>query len=142
MKTHKALLSHLQKCTGFDNQGDWMSVSPLKPLNFGFVYCIHNNKLDKCYLGSKQYRFYTEDGFKPSQWQSYYGSSKDLLADIDNMGVDCFDRYVLTEHNTKNSLLYAECNLQHRLNVLYAKKEDGSYLYYNKYIDRCFRGDG
>ena len=119
-----------------------MSASPLKPLNFGFVYCIYNNTYDMYYIGSKQYRFYTEGGFKPSQWQNYYGSSKDLLRDREELPAECFERYVLTEHNTKNELLYAECNLQHLLNVLYAKKEDGSYLYYNKYIDRCFRGDG
>ena len=128
-------------CVGFDGQANWLSPKPLKPINMGFIYCVHNNKLDKYYIGSKQYRFYLEGGgTRSSDWETYYGSSKDLLADIGNMGVKHFDRYVISEHMTRNELLYTEANLQHSLGVLTHKVND-EYLYYNKFIDKCFRED-
>ena len=54
---------------------------------FGFVYCITNNKTGKAYIGCKQYFNYKKGKKKAeSNWKSYMGSSALLLKDIKKFG--------------------------------------------------------
>ena len=43
-----------------------------------------------------------------SGWQTYWGSSKDLLADIKTLGKDKFQRVIIDFCDTKKQLTYAE----------------------------------
>ena len=138
MKTLKDLYDHIDLCVGYDQQGEWMSTKPLDTTKFGFVYFIHNTLYDTFYVGAKQYKFYVNGEYVPSNWKEYYGSSKYLEEDINKLGEQHFDRYAISEWLDKNSLFNAECNLQHKLDVLSLKRDD-EYVFYNRFVNKSFR---
>jgi len=98
----------------------------------GFVYKITNNVTGKFYIGkknffSKQNKPLTKTELaeqtdkrkskkklvvKESNWMNYWGSNKELLADIKELGEDKFDRQILTLCKTKKSLTYWEMHHQ------------------------------
>ena len=131
----------------YDNQGHWDSDVPMDPGKyFGFVYLITNLINHKKYIGKKQYvhggKTYHKkaDGKKQTNyrkgvqtdWRTYTGSSKDLNADIEALGVDNFSFEVICEYKTKGMLHYAEVMLQNDVQVLAAKLPDGTREYYNR----------
>ena len=95
---------------------------------FGFVYVITNTITGKKYIGCKQFFSYRKT-VRESNWKGYYGSSKDLLADIKKLGKSNFQREIIHLCPTKWDLLYMEAREQFLHDVL---KSDN---YYNKWIN-------
>jgi hypothetical protein len=109
--------------------------------NYGFIYKITNLETGKFYIGKKSYihnkkkklgkkeiaALPTSRGRKPttkteqvdSGWRTYWGSSKELLADIKLLGEDKFERVILREANTKKQLTFFEMQQQIIDNVLF-----------------------
>ena len=101
----------------------------------GFVYVIIRKDSGRCYIGRKY--FYTlrkEKGKtkrvrKESDWKKYYGSSGDLLSDVQTLGKENFQRIILSLHTTKGDVNYEEVKQQFKYDVL----EDTKY--YNDNIN-------
>jgi len=109
--------------------------------SYGFIYRITNLETGKFYIGKKSYihnkkkklgkkeiaALPTSRGRKPttkteqvdSGWRTYWGSSKELLADIKLLGEDKFERVILREANTKKQLTFFEMQQQIIDNVLF-----------------------
>lgn len=109
----------------------WDTINPED--NFGFVYKITNLTDGKFYIGKKvfwnnkkhkltkkQLAEQTGPGRKPtfevikteSDWQTYWGSNKQLLADIKSLGEDHFECLILKVCKTKKQLTYYEMHYQ------------------------------
>ena len=111
----------------------------------GFVYCITNIVSGRQYIGKKLAKFSKttyktvklKNGTKKkkkirgkieSDWQTYYGSSVELSADIAQLGVDKFTREILHYCNSKAQTSYVEAREQFDRKVLESKD------YYNGQI--------
>ena len=113
--------------------------------HYGFVYIITNLETNKFYIGKKAFIHnkkkkltkkeiaeHTGAGRKPttrvdkvdSGWKSYYGSSKELLADVKLLGEDKFERIILHFAKNKKQLTFLELQEQIIHNVLFT---DTSY---------------
>jgi YHS domain-containing protein len=103
---------------------------------YGFVYIIENTKTSKKYVGKKFFfasktrqvnkkkkRYKAE-----SDWQTYYGSSESLLADVALHGKESFSRTILHLCATKAECGYLEAREQFERNVLLSDN------YYNSWI--------
>ena len=113
---------------------------------YGFVYIITHIESGRRYLGQK--RFYTQKTKTTktqgkikktkvraeSNWQSYYGSSTDLLADVKQFGAAAFTREIIRFCSSISDLNYYEAKYQFQLEVL------ESDLWYNKWISIKTRG--
>ena len=112
-----------------------------QPLNdpenwYGFIYEITNNLTGKKYIGRKyfsQAKTRQVKGKKKrtrveSDWREYWGSNKELLADIDKYGKENFTRVILKLCETRGNTNYWEAKYQFDNNVL---TEDN---YYNDWI--------
>jgi len=105
----------------------------------GFIYLIKNRNTGKVYIGKKslysntnkkltkkEIAEQTGPGRKPtkklvtkeSNWKVYMGSSKELLADIKEIGEDIYERNILYFCFSKKQLTYYEINYQMKYNVL------------------------
>ena len=83
---------------------------------FGFVYKIENLMNGIFYIGKKQFQFKRKVKVKSrknkltkitkSGWEDYWGSSKELLQDIEKLGKNNFKKTILVLHNTMEQLLY------------------------------------
>ena len=95
----------------------------------GFVYLITNLTSGKKYIGKKLLTFSKvsyktiklKNGNKrrkkiksriSSDWQEYYGSSKALLDDLQQLGKENFKREILAFCKTKSACSYIEAKLQ------------------------------
>ena len=103
---------------------------------YGFVYCIHNLKEKKRYIGKK---FFTKAGYrqvkgkrkkvrKPSDWEKYWGSNNTLINDVKKHGEDKFIREILYICSNRSDCAYLELKEQIDRRVL--ERED----YYNDWI--------
>jgi len=112
----------------------WKYWDRFEPENYyGFVYKITNLKTGKFYIGKKSFyhnkkhkltkKQLTEQtgrGRKPthetiqveSDWKTYWGSNKQLIADIKELGEDKFDCTILKLCKTKKQLTYWEMHHQ------------------------------
>jgi len=97
----------------------------------GFVYIITNKLTGKMYIGRKY--FYSTRKIKrtdkrrstrESDWKSYWGSNKDLLAEIAATGEDNYTREIISLHKTRGDTNIAEVKEQFMRNVL----EDDRYI--------------
>jgi len=128
------------KTTETDYENPWTFNG--KPFNsediqkyVGFVYVITRKDDGRRYIGRKY--FYslrktpgkTKRIRKESDWKSYYGSSRDLLADVEATEKNNFERVILSLHTTKGDVNYEEVKQQFLANVL----EDTKY--YNDNIN-------
>ena len=92
----------------------------------GFVYIITNKQTSKQYVGKKLFTFAKTKqvkGKRPkfrveSDWKEYYGSNKELIADVELLGPDNFSREILFLCTTKGQCSYYEARLQFQLGVL------------------------
>lgn len=101
----------------------------------GFVYLITNLTNDRTYVGKKLAKFSKttykvvklKNGTKKrktikskieSDWQTYYDSSIELLADIAQLGTDKFKREILHYCNSKAVCSYIEAKEQFDRKVL------------------------
>ena len=105
----------------------------------GFVYEITNTVSGRKYIVKKLARF--KRSRKPlkgkvnkrrytveSDWQDYFGSSDQLLADVELLGKDKFKREILFYCNSKGECNYVEAREQ------FARKVLESDEYYNGHI--------
>ena len=112
---------------------------------YGFIYKITNLETGKYYIGKKAF-FHnkkkkltkkeiaeqTGPGRKAttrvdqvdSGWKSYWGSYKELIADVKKLGEDKFKRVILKFAKTKKQLTYYELETQIQCNALF---DDKSY---------------
>jgi len=106
------------------------SVEDFPPSTFGFVYRVIHEPTGKIYIGKKVLQFNRkakltkrdlalyegQSGRKPSfkrvikesDWETYYGSHKEILALIKDGKEDDFKREILTCVTTKKLLTYEE----------------------------------
>ena len=111
----------------------------------GFVYLITNTVSGRKYIGKKLAKFSKttyktvelKNGTKKkkkirgkieSDWQTYYGSSVELTADIAKIGVDKFTREILHYCKSKSETSYIEAREQFDRKVLESNE------YYNGQI--------
>ena len=107
---------------------------------YGFIYKITNLETGKYYIGKKAF-FHnkkkkltkkeiaeqTGPGRKAttrvdqvdSGWKSYWGSSKELIADVKKLGENKFTRVILKFAKTKKQLTYYELESQILHNALF-----------------------
>jgi hypothetical protein len=107
---------------------------------FGFIYKITNKETGKFYIGKKAYwhnkkkkltkkqlaELPPSPGRKPthevvrveSDWKTYWGSNKQLLADIKQYGENKFECWIFKQCLTKKQLTYWEMHYQCKEEVL------------------------
>ena len=106
----------------------------------GFVYIITNLTNNKKYIGKKLAKFKkTRPPLKgkkrkrkslvESDWQTYWGSSEHLLADVAELGTEDFSREILYFCTTRGELSYREAKEQFDREVLLTDE------YYNGIIN-------
>lgn len=99
-------MSWLYKDEPFLESEDW----------FGFVYKITHIPTGKSYIGRK---YFTNSSVKTvkgkkkrsrkeSDWQNYWGSSKELLNDLETLGKENFQREILRLCKTRAECSYYE----------------------------------
>jgi hypothetical protein len=102
----------------------------------GFVYLITNLTNGRKYIGKKNFYFSKTRTIKgkrkrskvESDWRDYYGSNKELQADVELLGKDLFERKILKLCKSKGEFGYYEAKYQFENNVL--ENDD----YYNTWI--------
>lgn len=102
----------------------------------GFVYVITNKVDDRIYIGKKLLKFKRTKTIKgkkkkifiDSDWKDYWGSSKLLHLDLDELGKDSFKREVLRLCKSRGELNYYEAKYQFDWRVLESDK------FYNEWI--------
>ena len=105
----------------------------------GFVYLITELDTGKKYIGKKNFwrpktlpknskRNRRVKTRVPSDWQSYYGSNKELQLLIEQRGADNYKREILKFCSTKGEMSYYEAKLQFDNDVLLSDD------YYNEFI--------
>lgn len=115
----------------------WDTINPED--NLGFVYKITNLTNSKYYVGKKvfwnnkkhkltkkQLAEQSGPGRRPSHevirtesdWKTYWGSNKQLLIDVKELGEDSFECLILKVCKTKKQLTYWEMHFQCSLNCL------------------------
>jgi len=110
-------------------------VSELPEDCVGFVYLITNTVSGRMYIGKKLAKFSKttyktvklKNGTKKrkkirgkieSDWQTYYGSSENLNADVEALGKDKFKREILYYCKSKAECSYVEAREQFNRKVL------------------------
>ncbi len=124
---------------------EWKNVPKDLDKYFGFVYCITNTLNGRQYLGKKF--LWKDKKLKPlkgkknkrhfkveTDWKNYWGSSKELLEDIEKHGKKNFEREILLHCETKWGCAYYEAKMQFDLEVLFDKH------WYNNYIGCRLKG--
>lgn len=106
----------------------------------GFVYEIQNLATGRLYIGQKN--FWRVKKLQPlkgktnrrhrreaTDWQDYFGSSTELLKDVETLGPDQFERRILYLCENRNQMNYFEAKEQFDRNVLFDRR------YYNGIIN-------
>jgi len=130
----------------------WKGEIPDPTRYFGFIYLIECTLTGKKYVGKKQYwaskpspgcksrvtdktsTKWKESCWKKGDWEKYTGSSKEFNSYIREIGKDNFVFTILSQHESKGSLHYAEIKEQVIRDVLTAELSPGEYEYFNKQI--------
>ena len=115
--------------------GHWISKEKIDPEeSFGFVYLIRCVITGRSYIGKKQfYSYRKKKKDKETDWKTYTSSSSELNQDIKNWKKNNFEFHIIRVCKTRAGLVYAEANLQHKMDVLTASDKNGR-LFYNKQI--------
>lgn len=137
----------------------WQYGEEYNPENYlGFVYKITNLTNGKFYIGKKYFWYnkkkkltkkqlaeQTGPGRKStteivkveSDWQTYWGSSKELLNDVKELGNEHFECIILQLCKTKKELTYFEIHHQCKSDVLLP----GTLTYNDNILGKFFRKD-
>ena len=137
----------------------WQYGEEYNPENYlGFVYKITNLTNGKFYIGKKYFWFnkkkkltkkqlaeQTGPGRKSttevvkveSDWQTYWGSSKELLNDVKELGNEHFECIILQLCKTKKELTYFEIHHQCKYDVLLP----GTVTYNDNILGKFFKKD-
>ena len=104
-----------------------------------FVYIITNLETGKRYIGKKIFKSVRRKKVKgktrkkkvekESDWKTYYGSNLVLLADVDRLGRDKFEREIVKLCKTRGTANYHEAKLQMQHEVL-----ENPEKFYNDWI--------
>jgi hypothetical protein len=105
--------------------------------HYGFVYKITNNQTQRAYIGKKLFWFKKTKTLKgkkkrylaPSDWKSYYGSSKEVQKDVETLGAEQFRREILVLCKNKGECSYYEAKMQFDCGVLLNPE-----MFYNDWI--------
>jgi len=125
--------------------GHWICDFEFDPTEwYGFIYRIIDHNNGKHYIGKKQFlsrlrkkipgKKNRKIVYKETKWQTYTSSSKHLNEQIETNSIDNFEFRILSLHETKASLYYAEVRLQVLEDVLRATQPNGERKYYNGQI--------
>tara|TARA_R110002167_G_scaffold98020_8_gene258378 strand:+ start:4676 stop:5107 length:432 start_codon:yes stop_codon:yes gene_type:complete len=107
----------------------WINF-PENPEDYiGFIYYVKNTTNNKYYIGKKQLlkktrlkanktRKRDKIVWKDNDVEKYYGSSSALLADIEELGKDKFERHVIEMCTSKWHMSYSELMWQIEFNAL------------------------
>lgn len=128
-----------------NNTGHWICNKEFNPEDwFGFIYRITELDTGRLYVGKKQFfmmRRIAVKGktrkkvtYKESDWKKYTGSCKDLNEQIKIKGMDNYKFEILSLHDSKSSLYYAEVKLQVMEDVMMVRLDNGVKKYYNGQI--------
>lgn len=117
--------------------------------DYGFIYKITNLETNKFYIGKKSFVHnkkkkltkkelaeQTGPGRRStikieqvdSGWRNYWGSSKELLADVKLLGEDQFEKEILRFCSTKKQLTYYEIHYQIQYAVLFTNSYNDNIL--------------
>lgn len=104
---------------------------------YGFVYKITNTATEKTYIGKKLFWFKKTKIVKgkkkrylaPSDWKTYFGSSKAVQQDVEQLGEQMFRREILKLCKNKGECSYYEAKAQFDCDVLLQPER-----YYNDWI--------
>jgi hypothetical protein len=104
---------------------------------YGFVYKITNIATEKTYIGKKLFWFKKTKIIKgkkkrylaPSDWKTYFGSSKAVHQDVEQLGEQMFRREILKLCKNKGECSYYEAKAQFDNDVLLQPER-----YYNDWI--------
>jgi hypothetical protein len=102
----------------------------------GFVYCITNLVDNKKYIGKKLFKFKKTKMVKgkkkrllvESDWKKYWGSNKNLIIDVEELGEDKFTREILRLCKSKGECNYFEAKYQFESSALESES------FYNDHI--------
>jgi hypothetical protein len=105
--------------------------------HIGFVYLITHVATGKRYVGRKLFTFARTKSVKGkkkrvrvnSDWETYYGSSDNLQADIDKFGAENFSREIL--HLCANK---GTCNYLELREIIDRRALELPDLYYNGHV--------
>ena len=108
--------------------------------SYGFVYCITEKDTGMKYLGKKLFwrskilpvtktRKRRKKTLVESDWQSYYGSSNEVKALVEQKGEDNFERVILRLCKNKGECSYYELRYQMVQDVLLKPDE-----YHNAFV--------
>ena len=110
---------------------------------YGFVYCVTHIPSGKIYIGKKAFLYKAKRKIskktiketktrkrierveKDSKWLSYWGSSRELLNDLEEKGIHNFKREILCYCSDKASLSYWEAYYQMQYNVMFVDSYNG-----------------
>ena len=118
----------------------WVHTENYDPADYlGFVYIIKNKKSGRIYVGKKVFWNNTKTRLtkkelaeqtgpgrksthkvvtKESNWKFYWGSSKELLEDIRELGTGNFEKKILKLCKNKKEMTFFEMYYQCRYDVL------------------------
>ncbi len=104
-----------------------------------YVYIITNLTSGRAYIGKKRFLFTSHKRsrkrknrikvVRASDWREYYGSSKELLADIERLGKENFQREIIMLCKSLAEASYYEIKFQINREVLFYPDR-----YYNAYL--------
>lgn len=125
--------------------GHWQCEFDFDPEQwYGFCYRLINNTTGQEYIGKKQFqsrnrvkvkgRKNRKIVFRQTNWKKYTSSSKYINEEIEEFGLERFTFIILSLHESKGSLVYAEIVLQITENVMREKMSDGTNRYYNRNV--------
>jgi hypothetical protein len=139
---------------------EWLYWDKVNPEDYlGFVYIITNLQTGKFYVGKKvfwnnkkhkltkkQLAEITGPGRKStheiirteSDWKNYWGSNKELLADVKSLGKANFERRILKPCKTKKELTYYE---MHHQCVKECITNSTTHSYNDNILGKFFRKD-
>lgn len=103
-----------------------LPVEEIPPKTTSFVYQITNTVNNRKYIGKKLFHFSKTKQVKgkkkrikvESDWKTYYGSNKELLADVKTLGSKKFKREIIRFCETKGTANYWEMVYQVENRVL------------------------
>lgn len=115
---------------------EWIYPPEPKPEGcIGFTYIIINEKTFKCYPGLKTF---------VRGWEEYYGSNKELKAEIDEYKArgeePPYTRGIIRWHTDRKELDGHEKNILVALDVTHTTFEDGTKMFYNKCANFPYMG--
>ncbi len=105
----------------------------------GFIYIITNLQSNRKYIGKKVFwnskmlpktkkRKRRKKVIKESDWRVYFGSCKELLEEVKEIGADAYSREIIYICETKSEMSYIEAREQFEREVLLTDE------YYNRII--------